>query len=641
MLNKEQIDLLNPSLVAKDNYIHQLDQTIKAYSKVLIVVGEALQNALDAVCDLPLGLNKGEINLTLDLDNNRVVVRDNGKGFPKDLSLLYLGGTRKSRKKLKGNVGVGIKVTLFSSEEFRLKSNLGEETWEIEIRDAYKFSTLSKLPIPSLPDNGKNPLISQGTEISYTFPINNNKSLIDEFIQEIVTECLNENNFNAGFGGIINNEQHVSPLASLLLSYLRRNSYVGDVLANFGRQENFPTEGISILFEIVCSNPEKKFSANIAQLFNGKKRQEFYLEPRYLTVDETVKWVPKGRKGPKIFNDKLGPGGLSLVKTDGFNTLWLCAQEEFESLLRNKDGNLPQSITKYREKLFPKINGIYIGIGRIPEFNKFLPTGSRRILSCNGIVTNHDIDFTSGQNQEYVRCIDLIIDLDAELNYGKSHITNAHLVKLVKDYINESYSRVLQKATGQFVGKMPKGPDDENEEIFTGRPDLGVDNLILTKEPQDENDVIALFFALSGKGLFSEYKVFGLSQKARYDGKAVIVRPYDEASKDLVLNPSDDTKLRNIEFKVHATELIRDFDRSQKYSLEIPLVIAWDLGNYVSSQYGIYDIEDSKAYESSPPKTFPFVTKYIYDTRGFTEVQVLLLSEVINQLKEGVLEFPL
>lgn len=48
------IDLLNPSGsdFYRSNYLNQIQKTIDAYSVSAIVLGEALQNAIDAICDI-------------------------------------------------------------------------------------------------------------------------------------------------------------------------------------------------------------------------------------------------------------------------------------------------------------------------------------------------------------------------------------------------------------------------------------------------------------------------------------------------------------------------------------------------------------------------------------------------------------
>ena len=168
------IDLLNPSPMLQGHYIHQLRTTIQAYSATQIVVGEVLQNAIDAV--VVAGGTQSSIDISLDFDRQTVTIRDNGTGFPNDPQLLFLGGTRKknlANKKIFGLVGVGLKVVLFSSENFRIRARYQDGTsFRYEIDGAYRFEQdpPPSLMVPSAfaPDSA--PLASRGTEIEYRFP---------------------------------------------------------------------------------------------------------------------------------------------------------------------------------------------------------------------------------------------------------------------------------------------------------------------------------------------------------------------------------------------------------------------------------------------------------------------------------------
>jgi hypothetical protein len=261
--------------------------------------------------------------------------------------------------------------------------------------------------------------------------------------------------------------------------------------------------------------------------------------------------------------------------------------------------------------------------------NTYLPGGSRRIISCNGTVTEHDIDLTRGRNQEYVRCLDIVVDVDANLNYGKTHLTNKYIVKYVREFINEAYVRTLQYGTGEWVGNLPS-PDEEEEDLFTTKEDLELQGSVTAKVPRDENDVIGLFFELAGAGYISDFRMYGLSQVAQYDGKATFKRKGEEAS---ILEAEDDSQLRTVEFKVFASEVMRDFERKQKFSRDIDLLIAWDEGDYDGDYYTIYDIDQSQAYKESPPKIFPGVTKFIHDAKHGAEVQTLLLKSLVDDAK--------
>ena len=89
----EHFDLLRPTHLF-DNYRHQLRQTISAYSPTMTVLGEALQNAIDAIVETDDG-SSHLIEVELDFDERSVKVTDTGVGFSNNPNLLFLGGGTK------------------------------------------------------------------------------------------------------------------------------------------------------------------------------------------------------------------------------------------------------------------------------------------------------------------------------------------------------------------------------------------------------------------------------------------------------------------------------------------------------------------------------------------------------------------
>jgi hypothetical protein len=336
-----------------------------------------------------------------------------------------------------------------------------------------------------------------------------------------------------------------------------------------------------------------------------------------------------------IFSDPLGRGGQNLTRTaHGFNHIRMTTPDEYKSLLVNENGDIRrdgrQFLEEFEQRLFPNINGISLTIGRIPDFERCLPGGSRRVISANGVVTIHDLNFDTGQNQQYVRCFDFVIDVNARLNYGKTQITDPHLVNRIRRFVNAAYGAVISKAARNFVGKISDTDDDDDDhDIFLERTDLGLEELVLRKQPTGEQDVIALFFELAGRGMFDEYRVYGLSSKDRYDSRAAIVT--ESRPRERAFAPERDSDLRVVEFKHTAAEVIRDFDRDLKDPKAIHLLIAWHEGVSPSDHYHFEDIEHSGHYRRNPQRVFPGVERYIQDSRTGAEVQVLLLDRIVGK----------
>jgi hypothetical protein len=500
----KDLDLLNPSDFS-ELYRHQLKQTISAYSPTQIVLGEALQNAIDAIVEAD-GTSH-EITIDLDLDKRSVKVTDTGIGFPNNPKLLFLGGgtKRDGNPRLFGFVGVGIKVVLFSSKKFSIRGHSNDGAFCYEISNAYQFEKdpPPNLPAPSQFSNDLSPL-KKGTEVYYQFPKDVAYDPVEQFMQNMHAQCLPQGN-DTGFGktlkSAVDRGFYENRFSGLMEAFLRRHTYAGDVLNYLGKKKELTDAAIKI--NVICSDPSDAFGDEIGELFDGKTKFAFKISPEYLLVSDNLNRVSQQNR-PGLFHEALGRGGTNLTRTwKGFNFCSYFDREDYEKLLTNKHGELPKAVTEsikeYKEKLFPRINGILLTIGHIPLFEEFLPGGSQRVISVNGVATTHAIDLTRGRNQAYVRCFDLVVDMNAQLNYGKSQLTDTHLVNRIRRFVNDAYATTIQTAASNWVGRVNPPTDDEEPDFFLKRDSLGIPELAVKKVPRDENDVIALFFELLGK----------------------------------------------------------------------------------------------------------------------------------------------
>lgn len=628
----ESLDLLNPSDLS-EHYRHQLKQTISAYNPTQIVLGEALQNAIDAVVEADGTAH--EITIDLDLDQRSVTVTDTGIGFPNNPKLLFLGGgtKRDGNPRLFGFVGVGLKVVLFSSKKFSIRGHSNDGSFRYEIPNAYQFNKdpSPNLHVPSQFPNDPSPL-KKGTEVYYQFPNQVARDPVEQFMQNMYAQCLPQGN-DTGFGKTLRTAVdrgfYENRFSGLMEVFLRRHTYAGDVLNYLGRKKELTDAAIKI--NVTCSDPSGTFGDEIGDLFDGKTKFTFKINPKYLLASDNLNWVSQQNR-PGLYHEALGRGGTNLTRTwKGFNFTSYFDREDYEKLLTNERGEfsktVKESINEYKEKLFPRINGILLTIGHIPLFEEFLPSGSQRVISVNGVATTHAIDLTRGRNQAYVRCFDLVVDINAQLNYGKSQLTDTHLVNRIRRFVNDAYATTIQTAASNWVGRMNPPTDDDEPDFFLRRASLGIPELAVKKVPRDENDVIALFFALLGKGYLMGYQSFGLSQVDPYDGRFLIRRSGDREDP---MVPADDRQLTAIDFKVTAASLIRDLEREAKDPRELKLVIAWNEGTSNSDQFGFADIEHSGYH---PDRVYPGVTRYLQNTKSGAQIQVLLLESVVNNIK--------
>jgi hypothetical protein len=642
----QYVDLLTPSANYRNNYISQIQNTIDAYPNPSVVLGEAIQNSIDAICDNRQYIQVGTIDLEIDVDNASVTVKDNGCGFPRNISLLFLGGGTKSNlQNRKGKIGVGIKVCLFSSCYFSIRSNCGNnQTMWLEIQDGDQFTSVQALNIPDPLHADPNPLPRTGTEVKYKFCSNPfGKNRIIDFIEDLVSE-YGQNPLLSKLSQILQNQtnkKYPSPLAYLISSFLRRYTYVGDTRATTIGQSEYPANGIDIKINLQCTDPSKYFSHEVLKWFLNTSSQTFIVPSRYFTIEDALRDLNVLRSTPdtNVMNVPYGPGGGNLSTTQGFNARLLKQSTDYELLLQNSAGQITSPvIRKYQERLFPKINFLYIAIGRIPSFEAFLPNGTQRIISCNGTPTKNNLDISRGRNQEYVRCFDLVIDIQGSLNYGKTHLTDNQLVGLVNDYINDVYTTVLLKAISSWVGTVDPsltGTGMPQVASRVSRQDLGLVNYAVFKEPYEEQDVIALFFEMIGRGVFgsSFFRSYGISITETYDGKGLLI----PNSQTIFPQVNNDSQLQTIEFKKNASDIIKDFQQGTKDIRSVNLVVCWKYGKFDGS----YTLSDVSLVVPSNQRslTYSKVTKVICDSGG-NMLQVLCLCEIRDQLINPQSESP-
>lgn len=627
------LDLLAPLGAAellRLNYIHQLRQTINAYLPSYIFVGEALQNALDAVRDGGPGNHR--IEVVMDFDARSVSVRDSGPGFPDKPNLLFLGGGEKQGRRLAGMVGVGLKVVLFSSERFSLRSTNADKSLKVEIEGAHRYGD-SPPPTITLPDPTHLPVdpapaitTGTGTIMEYRFPAGtgNTAGVPEQYLRDVLDDSFTgaTPDFHESLDNAVAKKEFPSRLAALIASHLRRFLYLGSTVERdeFGK----------LTVEVTVKGSAGSLGP-LADLADGKSAVTFEVPPRYFTVDTSLGWATPPK--PVLQSNPLGDGGSNLTKTKlGFNRTVYSSPDEFKLLLTNARGRVSPQFSEYETKLFPKLESVTVTIGRIPQFNAYLPGGSQRVISSRGVVTQHSIEISSGQNQQYVRCVDLVVEVDADLNYGKTLLTDMHLVSNVRRFINDAYGATLQNAARNYVGTIRTATPDPVP--FWGRARLtDAGTLTAATVPYDENDVIALCFELCGRGVIDWIRWFGLSSWDRYDARAVLKR---ESDRDDLLDDPRETDLRVVEFKLRGASIARDFDRDEKVISDVDLVICYEIGASPIDAFQVVPWDNSTLHQNGV-EPYPGVDSVLLDTVSGQEVQILALT---NLLEPDIVEDP-
>lgn len=118
--------------------------------------------------------------------------------------------------------------------------------------------------------------------------------------------------------------------------------------------------------------------------------------------------------------------------------------------------------------------------------------------------------------------------------------------------------------------------------------------IALVSTPQQEQDVVALFHELVGATVLRGFRFFGTSQSDRYD--SLFFMEYSEldnvlfqASQKLGVNRGYAlpylTEPKVLEYKFSFDSLVDDFDKEEKFSKQVDLVVCWTAGSRYKSKF--------------------------------------------------------
>jgi hypothetical protein len=599
-----------------------VQRTVETYSPHWLVVHETLQNAIDAIQKSDVA--EGSVTINLDLSSNSVVTRDNGRGFPHDISLLLMGGTDKPDDpdawKLGGNQGVGLKAVYFSSKVFRIDSVVNGKRWGAIIENGYGYMAHDIiLNWDDEPDLVNRP---NGTQV------------LVEFLESEVVDFVNS--VYRDYFDMVPDALAADPSEKLVRAieyYFRNYSYAGDVNQLLGLEGLKPVN-VTLTITLDPDNPPDELDQSLAEILMDSPNLEVRFPAKYWDVEEVVSRFAKRRRKPSIINTPLQEGRIGRWNP---NYIWvqkMTSPDEYRRLLMNPHMYRPPDIDSYRS-FFDQVSGICIVIGQPERLREVVLDGPRRLIAANGIPSSHSIHTPSGVGAlGYVANIHMIVNVRANMNYGKQTITNTRLVGEVNRFFKDCFRSTLKNVAEGIVGRIEGGssaediePPEEETNIL-GLPPLALPKSSFRREPRDENGVIAIFFELLGREYLKGYHVYSLSQKARYDGKGMMKLSNQKS----IGHPKSDASLKNIEFKLCLWPLITEFANYTKDSGDVTLIIVWedDFSDKGHPDFQVIGIEHS----AQADKRMDGVTKVLLDSRNGKEIQLLILGEVIERIAQ-------
>jgi hypothetical protein len=581
--------------------VSRIKRIIEKYPEVWRVLHEPIQNSMDAI-QKRADLENGIINVEINIKDGIVRVDDNGLGFPQDLSLLLPDGTSKTdQSETLGYQGVGLKSVIYSSQKFSLFSHtLDDEKWGVVIENASNYiSTDGQESAPIISPEETRDQIGTTIEVHYgnTFVV----TALEQIVEGITSS---ESNFKWRFDStdFIKNHFFLKEAKTkkaifeyMLKYYLRTQSYVGSIsrLLNcrLCPNEEVYAKRIKIQFSIDFTGADSSSVNNpfLKQLIQELKDStysivEFEVDNEFLDFQEIVEQIRSQDSRAisfRIYDFDIPSGGImndptlmdqiyckimvpDYTKPD---TDISGRYKQYISLLQSSNPDRAQKNIRQFTSLFPKILGIYILIGRMEFFEKYLGNNyGVKLIAANGVPTQHELTARSSNQSFYFNPITFIINVDGKLNEGKTHLIDDTLQRQCVKFFREIFESTLNRIAQEFVRTVPHDPPSTPINMVPLKP-ININGLDIKREPVDEDTLIAMFYQLLRiKGF--QIPTYGLMRSGIFDGKFV----YRDD------NINSDNDLKNLEMKVKLTNLLSDFEspNNPKDFDKCDLIIVWD-----------------------------------------------------------------
>ncbi|MFC2155431.1 hypothetical protein ACFLRB_02940 [Acidobacteriota bacterium] len=578
--------------------VSRIKRIIEKYTDVWHVLHEPVQNSIDAI-QKRKGMDEGTVDIKIFLKSQKIIISDNGHGFPKNLDLLLPDGTDKTEQsETMGYQGVGLKSVIYSTKSFKLLSNTGYDSWGIQIKNASDYiRTEGNAEAPMIELDEK--LENQGTKIVIEFDDN----IVTKALEQILDNVLRtESNFKWKWPEIEKTNHFLKKTKSkkeifecIIKYYLTTQTYIGSIsrLLNcrlkkseeiYAKQvivkleidfEGFNGDGIEDelfkkLIDEINKSRGKKISLEIKNKFNDfveiieeiKKK-----DPRsisFVNYDFDIK--PAGIQNNPTLKDQVYCKIMTPSYTKDENNI----EERFSqyiSLLDTGYEHRREENIKRFKKFFPKILGIYILIGRMEYYERYLGNNHGiKIIAANGIPTQHELTARSSNQSFYFSPITFILNVDGKLNEGKTELISSYLKRQCVEFFREAFEATLNRLTKEFVRTVPNTLSPIETDLVD-QPIINIEGIDIKRIPVDESTLIALFYQLLKHEKLS-LPTYGLTSQGIFDGRYV--------NKDENIRSVNDLLL--LEFKVTLSQLLKEFDSPNipKEFRECDLVIIWD-----------------------------------------------------------------
>jgi hypothetical protein len=612
---------------------------LRSYTGTFDCFAEAIQNSLDAVekaSRLRDTKYTPRIWITIDIENSLLRFTDNGVGMSLQELLYFLrpNVSFKTRREFRGHKGVGATFLAYGYSHFKVQTKQGGLAYAAVLRQGRQWAedtsgTIRKprfeeeeFCVPEIHD------AESGTSI------------------EIVIGDHRDERPNLSWIGATTAEQW--------LTILRIKSPLGGVYLDTPR---FAPE-----YHLRAVRAGESDSVCTSKHVSYFYPHEFGLVPKAKDISEIAKALAKITGDPTTRFTKLNS---AFKRLDCVWEIW-----DKDQILK-QDSPFQRTLSEEKRELIERHQvSIYAcflrsqTLWREFQSNEVKLRGNFRLiagglqLASDYMVQGDLIPIPLTHAAGYQHFAHIVVHLkDGNPDMGRKTF-QPELKELAEGLavqaVNElrRYHNLLKPDTGAAT-IMPdrelyewKKAQEANETKHPLSFEMGGRAIALMSEPQQEQDVIALFHELVGIGLFRGLRFYATTHHERYDSLFYFDYPHDETYRytrggnAVGVSPSLELPSRSapmvLEYKYKFAALSRDIQREEKFARDMDLIICWEDGEGYEEQFSLHSLLVGE--EGSLRKIYGSTHRAYVQGDSQPQFEVIILRDLLQYLEDPVAE---
>lgn len=214
---------------------------------------------------------------------------------------------------------------------------------------------------------------------------------------------------------------------------------------------------------------------------------------------------------------------------------------------------------------------------------------------------------------------------------------------LYQDITTSLLRQAIKDPTVQLnVTQMGQERQDFISDNTTGRTALSFnsvpDDIQFKNEPEEEQDLVALFHELIAGGVIPYYACEAASSYSVYDAIFEYEVPLDRIGRQYRMQESDDPLTEHVvlEYKLNGEDLIDDISRHQKFYYMMDLLVCWDIDEEACHDAGATLIDKSPESTKYWGTTHELVLEPMhFDHLGSgRQLNIIVLKQLLSELED-------